>query len=155
MRPSPVLLPPPTVQPHLLITLLRTDCHFTHHRQSSTSCLTRPKEAPHHHALPALRTCPLRWLAKLGNGSSPAVIFLREHPTGGSLLWLFLDPADPTVSSAPPRSSSPTTYLATSTTPSAPHWRFLPIDTRAAAEMTPPVSTPIPISAFGFSCSCM
>jgi hypothetical protein len=50
------------------------------------SCLTGPKEAPHHHAPPAPRTCSRRWLTKPGNGSSPRVIFLHEHPTSDSLL---------------------------------------------------------------------
>jgi hypothetical protein len=103
------------------------------------SCLTEPKEAPHHRAAPAMRTFPRHRLAKPGNGSSPAIVFLHEHPTGGSLLQLF---ANPTMSSTPPRSSSSTTSPAASTTPSAPHRCLLPVDTRAAIETTPSVSNP-------------
>jgi hypothetical protein len=36
----------------------------------------------------------------------PAVVFLHEHLTGGSLLRLFPHPVDPAASSASPRSSS-------------------------------------------------
>jgi hypothetical protein len=62
------------------------------------SCLTGPKEAPHHHAPPAPRTCVI-FLHE-----HPTVIFLREYPTCGSLLQLFLTP--PRVlrhQGAPPR----------------------------------------------------
>jgi hypothetical protein len=92
------------------------------------SCPTGPKEAPRYHAPHASKTCMRRQLVKPGNGSSPAVVFLREHSTSGSLLRLF---PDPTMSSAPPKSSSPTTSLAPSTTPLSPHRCLLPVDTRA------------------------
>jgi hypothetical protein len=81
------------------------------------SCPTGPKEAPHHRAPPAPGTCPRRRLTKSANGSSPTVVFLREHPTGGSLLWLFPNPA---TSSAQTRSSSQTTSSIASTTPPVP-----------------------------------
>jgi hypothetical protein len=85
----------------------------------------------------------------------PAVIFLHEHLTGGSLLPLFPYPTDPATSSVPPWSSCPTSSLTASTTPSAPHWCPLPVGTRAAAESPPPVSTPFPASPPRFSCSDM
>jgi hypothetical protein len=84
-----------------------------------------------------------------GPRDSAAVVFLREHLTGGNLLWFFPHPADPAAS------SSPTTSPATSTTPSAPHRCPLPVATRATAEVPPPMSNPFPAFASGFSCSCV
>jgi hypothetical protein len=73
-RPSPILLPPLTVRPP------PPHCS-TQHRLSlhppspatdelPLSCLTGPKEAPHHRAPPALRTCLRCQLVKPGNESS-------------------------------------------------------------------------------------
>jgi hypothetical protein len=78
------------------------------------SCPTGPKEAPHHHAPPAPRTCVIflrEHPTVIFLREHPTVIFLREHPTCGSLLQLFPDSAPSSVS---PRSSSPTTSPATS-----------------------------------------
>jgi hypothetical protein len=81
--------------------------------------------------------------------------FLHEHLTGGSLLRLFPHPADPAASFALLRRTSLTTSPAASANPLTPHWRLLPVYTCATAEAPPPVSTPFPASASGFSCSCM
>jgi hypothetical protein len=140
-RPPPISLPLPLFVV-LLAALLCTGGHFTHYRQPPPTSLTRPKEVPHHRAPPAPRTCPWRWLAKQGNMCYPTVVFLCENPTGGSLLRLFPNSADPTASSVPQRSSSQTTSLAASTTPSSPHRCLLPVDTRVTVETAPPVSTP-------------
>jgi hypothetical protein len=147
--------PPSHCSAVLLATLLRTGGRFTHYRQPPPTSPTRLKEVPHHHAPPAPRTCLWRWLAKPGNRSYPAVVFLCEHPTGGSLLRLFPNYADPTASSVPQRSSSQTTSLAASTSPSSAHQFLLPVDTCVTVERALPVSTPFAASAFGFSCSCM
>jgi hypothetical protein len=98
---------------------------------------------------------PVGTASEAGQQDSPAVVFLREHLTGGSLLRLVPHSTNPAVSSAPRRSSSPTTSPAASTTPSAPHWRLLSVVTRATAEAPPPVSTPFPASPPRFSCSGM
>jgi hypothetical protein len=63
-------------------------------------CPIGRKEAPRHRTPPAPRTYPWLWLANPSNESSPAVIFLYEHPAVGSPLWLFPDPIDPTASSS-------------------------------------------------------
>jgi hypothetical protein len=122
-RPPPILLPPCTIQPP-------PPCCSAPHRpllhppspatdEPPPSCTTEPKEVPRHRTAPAPRICPRCRLMKLSNGSSPTIILLREHPTGGSPLRLFSDPIDPTKSSASPRSSSPTTSMIASTTPLA------------------------------------
>jgi hypothetical protein len=78
-------------------------------RCTSSPRLTCTKSLP---AAPASETGPREF---------PAVVFLYEHLTGGGLLRLFPHPINPTASSAPLRSSSPTSSSTTSTTPSAPH----------------------------------
>jgi hypothetical protein len=85
----------------------------------------------------------------------PAVVFLREHLAGGSLLRFVAHPIDPAACSVPSRSSSPTSSSTTSTTPSAPQWCLLPVGTHAAAESPPLVSTPFLASPPRFSCSGM
>jgi hypothetical protein len=67
----------------------------------------------------------------------------------------FPHPTDPAATSAPQKSSSSTTSLATSTTPLAPHLRPLPVIVRTAAEASSPVSTPFSASPPRFSCSSM
>jgi hypothetical protein len=82
-------------------------------------------------------------------------VFLHEHLTSSSLLYLFPHPVDPTASFMPPGSSSPTSYSKTLTTPSAPRRRLLPIAPRATAESPPQVSTTFLAFPPRLSCSGM
>jgi hypothetical protein len=87
------------------------------------------------------RSLPAAPSSEAGPRDFPVVLFLRQHLTGGSLLRLFPHPA---ASSAPPRSSSPTSSLTTLTTPSAPHHCLLPIGMRATVESPRPGEHPLP-----------
>jgi hypothetical protein len=99
------------------------------------------------------KSLPAAPTSEAGPRDFPAVIFLCEHLTESSLLRLFLHPANPAASSAPPRMSSPTTSPTASTTPSAPYRCPLPVSMRTTAESLPPVSTPFLASPPRFSCS--
>jgi hypothetical protein len=115
---------------------------------------TRPKGAPHHRAL-CTKRLPAAPASEGRQRDAPIVIFLCEHLTGGSLHRLFPHPTDTATSSTPPRSSSPTTSPAASTTPSTPHRHLLPIGSRVTTEVPPPVSTCFPASPPWFSYSSM
>jgi hypothetical protein len=126
---------------------------FSHAPRCST-----PRWPPLHLSSPrpsCTKNLPTAPASDSGQRDSPAVIFVREHLIGGSLLRLFPQPANPAASSAPPKSSSPTTSSATSTTRSAPYRRLLPIGTRAAAEAPPLMSTHFLASPPRFSYSGM
>jgi hypothetical protein len=108
-------------------------------------CVSTPSPRPS-----CTKSLPVAPASEAGQWDSPAVVFLCEHLTGGSLLRLFPHPADPIASSTLPRSSSPTTSPAASTTPLAPHRRLLPVGTRATAKVFPRWAPPSRPPLLGF-----
>jgi hypothetical protein len=114
--------------------LLCLHCPSSMSRPELSDRTQRSASSPCPSCTESLPTAPA---SQTGPRDFPAVIFLHEHLTGSSLLRLFPHPVDPAASSALPRSSSPTSSSTTSTTPSAPHWRLLPVGIRAATESPP------------------
>jgi hypothetical protein len=101
-------------------------------RSASSLCPSCAKSLP---AVPA---------SEAGPWDFPTTVFLRERLASGSPLQSFPHPTNPAASFALPRSSSPTTSSATSTTPSAFHRHLLPVGARATAEAHPPGEHPLP-----------
>jgi hypothetical protein len=140
-KPSPTLVLPSHHSAVLLAALLCAGCCFTHRCPSPMShpeLSSRAKRSASSPCPSCTKSLPAAPAGEAGTQDFPVVIFLCEHHTSGSLLRLFPHPADPTANSALPRSSSPNSSLATSTTPSAPQRRPLPIGTCTTAESPPP-----------------